>query len=408
VVRRLRSRTFRHPSSPTKLYSREFDMPFSGNTYVPIAGSETASPGAVLQSAVWNAINTDYAAALTTLMTALNTTPSWSNILAANGGFAVWQRGAGGSASFSVNASTTQYTADRWYITTGANQASVVSQATGLTAAAVPGHAAKIVRTSTDIGVTAMLFGYPLTGDEIERLRGQMVSFSGAAKAGAGWSPALGAFTISLFVGTGTPQKAGAAGINFTTVTTPLSITVDLAAGATNTAISGTSTGVVPITSTQGELQVTWTPVGTAGADDSITFDQFCLVAGTLVQAFEDLPFEESLRLCKKFYRKSFPYAVAPAQNAGLPGAVNTVSAAATELGFFVQTDPVELYATAAVTTYNPSGSSASWANVANVSVTATLDTASPSAKGFGIFSAANVTAANEIFYIHYSADAGI
>jgi hypothetical protein len=126
------------------------------------------------------------------------------------------------------------------------------------------------------------------------------------------------------------------------------------------------------------------------------------------VETFADIPFEESLRMCKKFFRKSFPYTVAPAQNAGLPGAVNAIAAAASQLGFFVQFDSVELYATASITTYNPSGLTNAWANVAGVSVTVTLDTASPSSKGFGIFSAANVTAANEIFYIHYSADAGL
>ena len=244
-------------------------------------------------------------------------TPTWSNIMTPNGGFAVWQRGAGATASFSVNASTTQYTADRWYIITGANQASVVAAATGLTPAAPPSHAAKITRNSGQTGITAYTFGYPLTADEVYRLRGQLVSFSGAAKAGANWSPASGAFTINLYVGTGTAQKAGVAGANFSTLTTPLSITTNLTAGTSNLAITGTSSGTVASTATQGELQVTWTPVGTAGTDDSLTLDQFCLVAGSIVQSFTDIPFDESLRQCKRFYRKSFPYSVAPAQNAG-------------------------------------------------------------------------------------------
>src|SRR5271170_5972907 len=98
-------------------------MPFVGPIYTPPAGAESATPGAVVQSAVWNAVFTDIAAALTQLATQANTTPTWANILSPNGGFTIWQRGAGGSASFSVNASSTQYTADRWYITTGANQA---------------------------------------------------------------------------------------------------------------------------------------------------------------------------------------------------------------------------------------------------------------------------------------------
>jgi hypothetical protein len=361
-----------------------------------------------VQSAIWNSIFTDMAAALTQLATQANTTPTWSNILAPNGGFAIWQRGAGGSASFSVNASTTQYTADRWYIITGANQASVVAQTTGLTSAAPPSHACKITRTAAQTGITAYTFGYPLTADEVYRLRGQQVSFSGAAKAGANWSPALGAFTINFYVGTGTAQKAGAAGANFSGLTTPLTITTDLAAGATNTAITGTSAAIVPVTSTQGEVQVTWTPVGTAGADDSLTLDQFCLVAGAIVQSFEDLPFDECLRQCKKFYRKSFPYGIAPAQNAGIAGSVEVVSAAASQIGFYVNLEPIEMYATASFTSYNPSGASPNWLdNTSLVSLAATFDGSSPSAKGVFIYGSV-ASAAGHLCYIQYSADSGL
>jgi hypothetical protein len=383
-------------------------MPFQGNTFIPVSGSETAAPGQVLQSATWNAIFTDMAAAFTQLATQANTTPTWSNILAPNGGFAIWQRGAGGAASFSVNASTTQYTADRWYIITGANQASVVAQTTGLTSAAPPAHACKITRTAAQTGITAYTFGYPLTSDEVYRLRGQQVSFSGAAKAGANWSPALGAFTINFYVGTGTAQKAGAAGANFSGLSTPLTITTDLAAGAANTSITGTSAAIVPVTSTQGEIQVTWTPVGTAGTDDSLTLDQFCLVAGTIVQSFEDIPFDLSLRECKRFYRKSFPYGIAPAQNAGLPGALGVMAGAAAKIGIFVQFEPVEMIATAAITTFNPSGASAFWLdNTAGTSVASSIDSTAISGKGV-LITAATVTAANDILYIQYAADSGL
>ena len=110
-------------------------------------------------------------------------------------------------------------------------------------------------------------------------------------------------------------------------------ITTDLAAGATNLSITGTSAAIVPISSTQAEVQVTWTSVGTAGTDDSITLDQFCLVAGAIVQSFEDIPFDLSLRECKRFFRKSFPYA-ALSSNAGIASSVEVVSAAAAQIGF--------------------------------------------------------------------------
>ena len=43
---------------------------------------------------------------------------SFRNVLRANGGLEVWQRGAGASASIAAAASTTAYAADRWYIKT--------------------------------------------------------------------------------------------------------------------------------------------------------------------------------------------------------------------------------------------------------------------------------------------------
>lgn len=381
-------------------------MPFSGNTYTPPTGSENAAPGQVVQSAVWNAIFVDIAAALTQLATQANTTPTWSNILAPNGGFAVWQRGAGNAASIAVGASSTAYTADRWYLTTGANQASIVSAQNGLTSAAPAAHAGKVIRNSGQTGVTAIVFGYPLTLDEVSRLRGMTVSLSAAAKAGANWSPASGTFTINLYVGTGTAGKRGA---GFTNETNPLSISTNLAAGASNLAISGTSAGTVATTATQGELQIAWTPVGTAGADDSITFDQFCLVTGSIVETFADIPFEESLRMCKRFFRKSFPYGTAPAQNAGLPGALISYTQAAAVCSFYLQFEPVEMYATAGVTTYHPSGLSNSWSNGSTgVSVASAVDGAANTGKGCLIYSLNSVSAANDVMYIQYSADAGL
>lgn len=50
-------------------------MPFSGNTYTPPTGSENAAAGQVVQSAVWNAIFTDLASALTQVMNQFNAGP---------------------------------------------------------------------------------------------------------------------------------------------------------------------------------------------------------------------------------------------------------------------------------------------------------------------------------------------
>jgi hypothetical protein len=379
-------------------------MPFTGNTYTPPIGAENAAPGQVVQSAVWDSIFTDLSSALTLLMTNLNTAATFNNILIPNGGFSVWQRGAGLTASFAVPASTTQYTADRWYITTGVNQASVVSAAAGLEVGIPPAHAVKIIRNAGQTGITSITFGYPLDTDDINRLRGNNISFSGQAKAGADWSPTGGTLNVNVYFGTGAVAKRGG---GFTNETNPLSLNTIIAAGGAATTISGTGAGTVATNVTQGEIQVTWTPVGTAGADDSITLDGFCLVAGSTVVQFADIPFAEALQLCKRYYRKSFGYNTAPAQNAGLAGSA-MVNGAASLLAFYVQMEPIELRATATITTYNPLGASSAWLNnTLSTSVTATLDTAAPGPKGFGIFTAVSVSA-DSYLYIHYQADAGI
>lgn len=50
-------------------------MPFNGNTYTPPAGAESAAPGQVVQSAVWNNIFTDLSSALTQVMNQFNAPP---------------------------------------------------------------------------------------------------------------------------------------------------------------------------------------------------------------------------------------------------------------------------------------------------------------------------------------------
>src|SRR5437899_3651701 len=197
---------------------------------------------------------------------------SWRNIMGDNGGFEVWQRGAGGSASIAVGASSTAYTADRWYLTTGANQASVVAAVANLTNGS--NLAGKVTRNSGQTGTGVMTLGYPLDTDEIFRMRGGKVTISGIAKAGVNWSAASGTITMTLYTGTGAVGKRGG---GFTGETNVVSASINLSAN--NTALFPTTTGAGAIAgnATQAELQFTWTPTGTAGADDSITLDDIQL-----------------------------------------------------------------------------------------------------------------------------------
>ena len=168
-------------------------MPFSGTTFTLPAGATTQVPGNIVQSATWNSINSDLNMGLTQVMSQLAGTSSFRNCLWANGGFEVWQRGAGSASSISVAASTTAYTSDRWYLTTGALQAHVVSAVAGMIGNSQ--LAAKVLRTAGQTGVTALTFGYPLSTDSIVRIQGDKVSFSCLVKTGANWSPTNGTLT---------------------------------------------------------------------------------------------------------------------------------------------------------------------------------------------------------------------
>jgi hypothetical protein len=381
----------------------------SAGAYTPAAGALTAAPGQVVQSAVWDAIFTDMTSAFTAVAQSALGISGLNNILSSNGGFEIWQRGAGASASISVGASTTAYTADRWYLTTGANQASTVAAVAGLTSQSQ--LAGAVTRNSGQTGTTAMTFGYPLDTDEVIRLRGKKVALSFVASTGAGWSPTNGTFTATLYVGTGAVSKRGG---GFAGETNVIQISTNLAAGTGATAISGISTATVPTNATQAELQFVWTPVGTASAADTITLDDVCvdpsvMVQNGLIPGYERLPFDLMLMQCKRHFRKSFPYSVAPAQGAAIQGAAALVTAAAAASGFWVQHYPVSLRATAAYTSYQPNNASANALDVqANTSLAVSLDGAGTNSPDGTLIYVTAAASAGAMIAIHWQADAGI
>jgi hypothetical protein len=389
-------------------------MPFSGSTFTGVAGSTSAAPGQTVQSAVWNNINTDLATALTMLMSQLVSEITNRNALWMNGGLEVWQRGAGSNASFTIATTATatyayNYTADRWYLGNTANEGSVVSATTGLTNQSQ--LCAKIQKTAAETGTGAMYFAYPLDTDEIFRLRGNKVSFTATVQAGANWSPASGTLTVNLYVGTGAVGKRG--NTAYTGETTALTIATNLTAGGSVTTITGNSSAIIPVTTTQAELQFTWTPVGAAGASDFILIDDVSiesqLSASTWTpQNFDRLDFPIMLKGCKRFYQKTFPYGTAPANAANVSQNALAVAAVATQRLWVNWEYPIELRATGTVTTYIPyTGSSNNWYDfTASVSVAATTTFAGT--KGVFITSTTSGSTTNDYCMIHAQTDAGI
>lgn len=379
--------------------------------YTPASGALTATPGQVVQSAVWDAIFTDMSNSLTAIEQQLQATYGQRNIIGSNGGMEVWQRGAGAAASFALAASAgSPYTADRWYLFNGANQASTVAAVAGI--ATGSRLAAKVTRNSGQTGVGLMTFSFPLDTDECAMIAGQIVALSFIAKAGANWSPAGGNIQANFAAGTGAAAKTSA---GFAGQTNPISTAFALTASAQRFTVVST---VVPLTTTQAEVQFALTPVGTAGADDSFTVDDVQLEilpsATSPIAAFERWPFERMLAACKRHYRKSFPYGTAPVQNGGLPGAAVLVEQAATASGFWIQHAPISLRATGAYTSYNPSAAGAGAVDITQgASLAVSLDAAGVNSPDVGMIyvsaSGGTITvAAKDLIAIHWQADAGI
>ena len=120
-------------------------------------------------------------------------------------------------------------------------------------------------------------------------------------------------------------------------------------------------------------------------------------------------PFATLLAQVQRFYQKSFPSGTAPAQNAGLAGAVCTFNpAAAAQPSNFVQLDPaMELSPT--ITTFNPSATNANWRDVtAGADVTMSVDPASAKGQtGFLLAAGAQVANQGDALCAHYTADTG-
>ena len=124
--------------------------------------------------------------------------------------------------------------------------------------------------------------------------------------------------------------------------------------------------------------------VGTNGATFYITGVQ--LEAGSVASPFERRDYGRELMMCQRYYRKSFNQATAPAQNAGLVGAVFFKSAASgagpyghVSFSTAMRTTP------STITTFNPSAANANWRNTtAGSDLNAEVANAGESGVGIG------------------------
>lgn len=192
--------------------------------------------------------------------------PAPVNLASRGGSFDVWQRGT----PVSQAASLTAYANDGWYLISNANQASTITQATGIATGST--YAAKVQRNSGQTGTGVMRYAMPLDTDELVPMQGNYIAFSFTIKEGANQSFSH-SVSYNIYCGTGSVAKRGASG--YTGETNPISGTATTTTSAAR--VTATSGSTVGATCTQAEIQFSITPSGTAGVDDSFTVDDLQL-----------------------------------------------------------------------------------------------------------------------------------
>lgn len=273
-----------------------------------------------------------------------------------NGDFDIWQRGT----SFS-NPAFGDFGADRWFVIyDGSGATRTISRQTFTVGQTdVPDEPRYFYRFNQSVAGTGGT--YNVIRQRIEGVRtfaGKTVSVSFYAKGGSN----LTLPTIALFqyFGSGGSPSADVS----TTIATNQSVTTSwtkFTYSVTVPSISGKTLG----TDNNDDLSfLIYVPVNAL-----FTFDlsHIQIEVGATATPFERRPLSTELALCQRYYWKTFDQGTAPAQNAGVTGALGfgvlLTSGNATYVG---ASFPVAMRIAPTMTSFNPSAANAQARNVTN------------------------------------------
>lgn len=190
-----------------------------------------------------------------------------------------------------------------------ANQVSASGRFTGFS------NCLKVGRNAGATGTGVITVMQVLSTEDSKKLAGKDVVLSVQAQAGANYSSSLSNMTIKLLAGTGTDQSTAVfdAGTQ-TGASTPINSTQGISTTAAT--YQAVPTATLATTITQLAVQISYTPVGTAGADDNLYITGIKLEEGTVATAYDHEPRAVVLVRCQSTYEKSYPLATAVPTNA--------------------------------------------------------------------------------------------
>jgi hypothetical protein len=192
-------------------------------------------------------------------------------------------------------AATPTYFADRFFAAGGASSA-ILMAASPDTSVTGFNQSLKVSRQSGNSNTAAVNLGQVVETFDSLRCQGQTVTLSFWARAGATYSG--GALNVQLIAGSGVNQSAASliAG-TWTSLSSVISAQQTLTSGMTRYQF----TGVVPSGASQLGVLLSFTPSGTAGADDSISINGVQLEIGAFASPFERIDAQVVLEICQRY-----------------------------------------------------------------------------------------------------------
>ena len=204
-----------------------------------------------------------------------------------NGNFALNQRG--GS-----NTTINEYALDRWR-SYGGPMGFTISQQNVLSTLSTSKYALRLQRTAGNTQTNNIGVAQGIESKNCEGLAGTQLTLSFKARAGANLS---GDFAYIVFFGTGTDQNpVGMTGQ--TSNVTSISASTDWT--------SYTKTVTVPAGTTQITVGFSFTPTGTAGANDWFEVAEVQFERGSVATPYEHRSFGDELARCQRYFAKVGP-----------------------------------------------------------------------------------------------------
>lgn len=318
--------------------------------------------------------DTTYVAKINAVMNALDRRLQ-TNIVV-NGALHVWQRGT----SFASGAAAI-YAADRWQffrngLVAGATLSRQVAGLSGFQ------YCARVQRDNANAVTALVQMTQTWESSDVVQLQGLPLTVTFRARCGATYSSASSLLSIQMISGTGTDGNY-AAGLTGSAVILSSSVTLTTSWQTFTAQVSALGSTV-----TQLGLAFSYAPVGTAGATDYFEITGVKLVPGDYCGDQIFASFQDELRRCQHHYVKTFPYATAPAQNAGRAGSVEstltTAGAVAAQLAGQTRF-PTSMFSSPTLTYFNPSAANAFARNFTLSTDSTALATAQSSADAFTV-----------------------